>query len=100
MQGQCQVATAPPHHRQTLSCFVAVFCLLSLSAERVLATFADVLCFVTLKILSELLFELLHDHPIILGHDAVSLSSRISAFWDNVLLSPSTINLSPTVNHL
>jgi len=78
---------------------VAVFHLSSLSAVRVLATFADVLCFVTLKILSELLRELLHDHPIIPGHDAVSLSSRISTFRD-VLLSLSKVNLSPTVNHL
>jgi len=81
------------HRRQALSCFVAVFRLSSLSAVRVLATFADVLCFVTLKILSELLRELLHDHPIILGHDAVSLSSQISTFWDNLLLSLSTVNL-------
>jgi len=88
------------HRRQTLSCFVAAFRLSSLPAVRVLATFADVLCFVTLKVLCELLRELLHDHPIILGHDAVSPSSRISTFRDNVLLSPSTVNLSLIVNHL
>jgi len=89
-----------PQRRQTLISFVAVHRLSSLSAVRVLATFADVICFVTLMILSELLRKHLHDHPIILGHDTMLLSSRISTFRDNVLLSPSTVNLSLTVNHL
>jgi hypothetical protein len=89
-----------PQRRQTLSCFVAVHRLSSLSAVCVLATSANVLCFVTLKFLSELLFKHLHDHAIILGHDTMSLSSRISTFRDNILLLPSTVNLSLTVNHL
>jgi hypothetical protein len=46
-----------------------------------------------------LLCKLLHDHPIILGHDAVLLSSQISTFRV-VLISPSTVDLSFTVNHL
>jgi hypothetical protein len=91
-----QVATAPPHHRQTLSCLVAVYRLSSRSAVRVLA---DVLYFVILKILIELLRKLLHGHTIILGHDAVSLSSRISTFRD-VLISLSTGDLSFIMNHL
>jgi hypothetical protein len=84
-------------HRLTAE-FRRVYGLSSLSAVRVLATFADVLYFVTLKILIEMLRKFLHDHPIILGHDAVSLSSPISTFRDNVLISPSTVDLSLIVN--
>jgi hypothetical protein len=74
---------------------VAAFRLSPLPAVRMLATSADVLCFVTLKILCELLRELLHDHPIILGHDAVS-------FRDNVTLNGQfiTYSESPLVGNL
>jgi hypothetical protein len=75
---------------------VAVYRLSSLSAVRVLV---DVLYFVTLNILIELLRKLLHGHTIILGHDAEFLSSRISTFRD-MLISPSTGDLSFIMNHL
>jgi hypothetical protein len=87
------VATALPHRRGCVP-FVVTF-----SGARA-GNIADVLHYVTLKILIELLRKLVHDHPIILGHDVVSLSSRISTFRDNVLISPSTVDLSFVVNHL
>jgi hypothetical protein len=78
VQGRCQTGcdrtASPPSDAQLFrGCAPSV---VTFSGARA-GNMADVLYFVTFMILSELLRKLLHDHPINLVHDAVSLNGQI-----------------------
>ena len=81
-------ASVPPNRHRTFSCFVAAYCLPSLSAVRSACSICR--CSVSCHFKGsyiEMLRKLLHDQSIILGYDDVSPSSRTSTSRGNVLPS-------------